>query len=75
MHGCGWNYLSGGGMAGWPLFFLAVALTFFALVHFTRTRRRNTGGRDRRDSLEILKRRLASGEITIEEFETLKRYL
>ena len=31
--------------------------------------------RDRRDSLDILKCRLASGEITVEEFETLKRYL
>ncbi|MDR2392121.1 MAG: SHOCT domain-containing protein [Planctomycetota bacterium] len=30
---------------------------------------------DRRDSLDILRRRLAAGEITPEEFTTLKQYL
>jgi putative membrane protein len=30
---------------------------------------------DRRDSLDILKRRLASGEITVEEFGKLKEVL
>jgi putative membrane protein len=40
-----------------------------------RNRREGNSAADRSDSLEILKLRLAKGEITIEEYNTLKSIL
>jgi putative membrane protein len=40
-----------------------------------RSRRGGNSAADRSDSLEILKLRLAKGEITIEEYNTLKSIL
>lgn len=60
---------------GWPGV-LAVLLTLiaaaFIFVRLFESRRRN---RDRRDSMAILRKRLAAGEITLPEFERLQRYL
>ena len=76
MHGCGWmvggwGWGMGGMLAGIILLILAAA----AIAVFMRASGRKSGDHDRRDSLDILKRRLASGDISIEEFEQLKRHL
>ena len=54
---------------------LVLAVILIA-AYFLFVRKDGGGARDdRRDSLEILKRRLASGEISVEEFDTLRKYL
>lgn len=73
MPGCSFGVLSmGHGWPGWLalLLFMAVAAFLFGRAVDWRSR-----GRDRRDSLAILKKRLAAGEITPEEFDRLQRYL
>ena len=55
-----------------PLLFLLIGAIVFMLFRISR---RDTKKLDKRDSLEILKRRLAAGEISIEEFLTLRNYL
>ena len=57
-------------MLGMLLLLVLAGGLIYGLV---KSRRQNHG--DRRDSLEILKRRLASGEISLEEFENLKKVL
>ncbi len=61
-----------GGLPGLLLFLLVLGVAAYTAVRFFAPR---VGIRDRRDSLDILKRRLASGEISVEDFEKLKRYL
>ncbi len=58
---------------GVVMVFLAVA-AFIICSIFRRYRQKN-GNADRRDSLEILKKRLAAGEITLDEFTAIKQVL
>lgn len=62
----------GGGLPGSLLFLAVLGVAVYAAVRLFAPKKSN---RDRRDSLDILKRRLAAGEISIEEFENLKQYL
>lgn len=75
-----WSCMSNFGGHPWGLgtiiFLLVLGLMAYAVIRavFGRKDPRNHFT-DRNDSLEILKTRLAKGEITIEEFERLKGYL
>lgn len=53
---------------------LLMAIVFIVYLLVTALRRK-LANLDNRDSLTILKRRLASGEITLQEFETLGKVL
>lgn len=73
MLGCSFAMVTG--WNGWPGIMACLLLTPVAVYIFIRlgdARRRNT---DRKDSLAILQRRLAAGEISTEEFANLKQYL
>ncbi len=64
----------------WGIGFILVVMLIAALVYAgirTLCGRKDMRNHvnDRNDSLEILKKRLARGEISIEEFERLKEYL
>ena len=72
MHGCSFGSLFGFGIG--PMALVLVVLVVIAYAVFTRGGR-SSCNHDRRDSLEILKRRLASGEISVEEYDTLRKYL
>lgn len=52
-----------------------LALAVFLTYHYSRKSRMPYSKLDQRDSLEILKIRLASGEINAEEFNKLKHIL
>ncbi|MDR1611570.1 MAG: SHOCT domain-containing protein [Planctomycetota bacterium] len=73
MLGCSFAAL--GGWHGWLGMLAGLALLLGAicgLLYLAEARRKHG---DRKDSLGILRRRLASGEITAEEFANLRRYL
>ncbi len=58
---------------GLAMLFLA-AVVFISYFIFQRFRQKGRNA-DKRDSLEILKKRLATGEITLDEFNTIKQVL
>ena len=63
-----WNWWVMGGM-----FMLAgAAVTWLGMVFY---KKKNNINADRLDSMEIIKSRLATGEIPIEEFNVLKKIL
>ena len=63
-----WNWWVMGGM-----FMLAgAAVTWLGMVFY---KKKNNIHADRLDSMEIIKSRLANGEISIEEFNVLKKIL
>jgi putative membrane protein len=63
-------------MMGHSLWGILLLVGLSALIWtMLRTRREGNSVADRSDSLEILKLRLAKGEITIEEYNTLKSIL
>ena len=63
-----WNWGVMGGM-----FMLAgAAVTWLGMVFY---KKKNNINADRLDSMEIIKSRLANGEISIEEFNVLKKIL
>ena len=63
-----WNWWVMGGM-----FMLAgAAVTWMGMVFY---KKKNNINADRLDSMEIIKSRLANGEISIEEFNVLKKIL
>lgn len=74
MRGCYFGHAFGWG--GWwmeiGLLILVAALVVYVAIGLINRKKCNF---DRRDSLEILKRRLASGEITLEEYEKIKSVL
>lgn len=76
-----WEYCpvfswGGGWMAGHFLWgFLLLAGVVLLVWSIARPRCRKNSTADKRDSLEILKVRLAKGEISIEEYNTLKSML
>ncbi len=71
MHSCTFlNFFGWGG--GWLGIFLTIAAFVMVAGLISRLLTRKRHNFDRRDSLNILKHRLASGEITPEEYEKLK---
>ncbi len=78
----GYGYGPFGMMGGGPfglilsgIFWLAIiAVVIWAIWHFT-AGRRNSSSSDARTPLDILKKRLASGEITHEQFTKIKKTL
>lgn len=75
-----WSCMSNFGGHPWGLgtiiFLLLLGLMGFAIIRAVSGRKDTRNHvNDRNDSLEILKIRLARGEISIEEFERLKSYL
>jgi putative membrane protein len=63
-------------MMGHSLWGILLLVGLGALIWtMLRNRREGNSAADRSDSLEILKLRLAKGEITIEEYNTLKSIL
>ncbi len=77
--GCGWM---GGPLFfhGWPgmlVGILIVGLTIFLVARFLTSRRGGIAAprRDRSDSVEILKARLAKGEIDPQEYARMRRLL
>ena len=76
MWNCGTLPWSGGWMIGHSLWGLLLVAVVGALLWAAFRPRRSSGSSaDRADSLEILKLRLARGEIGIEEYNTLKSML
>lgn len=73
MAGCAFAELFG--WHGWSGTFLFLVLLSIAVYGVIRLLGPGKGHADRRDSLEILKRRLAAGEISLEEFKTLRQHL
>lgn len=74
MHACNYlNFFGWGG--GWIGMLLAVTVLVLAIYCIFRFIGRKPCNFDRRDTLNILKRRLASGEITPEEYEKLKNVI
>ena len=76
MWNCGTLPWVGGGMMGYSLWGLVLVAVLGILIwNAVSTRRGGNSVADRADSLAILKLRLAKGEITIEEYNTLKSML
>ncbi|MDD4701318.1 MAG: SHOCT domain-containing protein [Desulfovibrio sp.] len=74
MHTCNFlNYFGWGG--GWTGMLIAVTILALAIYIVCRIFSRKNCNYDRRDTLNILKHRLASGEITQEEYEKLKNVI
>ena len=74
MHDCNYlNFFGWGG--GWIGMLLAITVLVLAAYFIFRLMGRKPCNFDRRDTLNILKRRLASGEITQEEYEKLKNVI
>ena len=77
-YGPGWCGMPGGGLFGGGIFMLIfnvllIALAVFLAVKFFR--KGSFAGADNETPLDILKKRLAKGEISKEEFEDLKKVL
>ena len=76
MHTCNFmDYLGFGWGGGWTGMLIAVAVLALAIYFIRRLFNRKPCNFDRRDTLNILKHRLASGEITQEEYEKLKNVI
>ena len=80
MHGCFYGNIFGPGYGlGWGGWWIEIILTVLVIVGIAylvfRIFSHQKNNFDRRDSLDILKRRLASGEISLDEFEKLKNVL
>lgn len=79
---CNWGFMTGfgGGGGGFGFGFLLNLLVlgllgFLAYRLIQRFSDRSGGDRDRRDSLEILKRKYASGDISEEEYRRIRNIL
>ncbi|WP_022660093.1 SHOCT domain-containing protein [Desulfovibrio desulfuricans] len=64
-----------GGIWMWLCLTLFIAVVYFIVKAFTGKETPGNNIKDRYDSLEILKVRLAKGEISIDEFNALKNAL
>ena len=62
-----WPFMMGGGMWFWPLFLAGLGY----LVWYSYRPRRRRYIRD--DPVEVARNRLAKGEITVEEFESIRK--
>ena len=70
MYGCDIGSVMGWGNGMTHLIFMIISLAVAFISRIFPSQRRNM---DYTDSMAILKRRLASGEITLEEYEKLKK--
>ena len=74
MHICNFqNFFGWGG--GWLGMLLAITVLLLVAYLISRLLTKKRYNFDRRDSLNILKHRLASGEITHDEYEKLKNVI
>jgi putative membrane protein len=70
--GLGWGGWAGG-IVGWAIFVGTLILVGIGVVWLARQlRRAPLATHERADPLEIARRRLAAGEITIDEFEAIR---
>ena len=72
MYGCGIGSTMGWGSGMTQLIFMILVVSL-AAVFISRMFPQQKKNMDSTDSLSILKRRLASGEISLEEYEKLKK--
>ena len=72
MYGCGIENIMGWGNGMTHLIFMILVVSL-AAVFISRMLPQQKRNMDSTDSLSILKRRLASGEISLEEYEKLKK--
>ena len=72
MYGCDIGSVMGWGSGMTHLIFMIVVVSM-AAVFISRILPQQKNNMDSADSLSILKRRLASGEISLEEYEKLKK--
>ena len=72
MYGCGIENIMGWGNGMTHLIFM-ILIVSLAAVFISRMLPLQKKNMDSTDSLSILKRRLASGEISLEEYEKLKK--
>ncbi len=72
MYGCGIGSIMGWGNGMTQLIFMILVVSL-AAVFISRILPQQKKNMDSTDSLSILKRRLASGEISLEEYEKLKK--
>ena len=72
MYGCGIGSIMGWGSGMTQLMFM-ILIVSLAAVFISRMLPLQRKNMDSTDSLSILKRRLASGEISLEEYEKLKK--
>lgn len=81
MFNCNWGFMSGFGhgfgMGGFGFLFniLIIGLIGYLVFKIIQRLGRPDGKRDRSDSLEILKRKYANGDITTEEFRRMREIL
>ena len=71
-----WHWFSGGGIMGFPIavfIIIIVAALIFKLLRPFRSE--NSETLDKKDSFEILKIRLAKGEINNQEFKKMREIL
>lgn len=74
MRGCFLGHAFGWG--GWQIELVCMVLVVGLVLYVAhRLMHRKKYDSDRRDSLEILKQRLASGEISLEEYEKIRKVL
>lgn len=72
----GWDHMMGYGGYGGMFMWLILIIFVVVIVYFVFERSKKTGNKDRlsgESPTDILKKRYAKGEITKEEFETIKR--
>jgi len=70
-YGCNWNFFPYGGFIMWIIFFAIFAVLLYLLYTLVKNKGLISSA-TADEPLSILKRRLASGEITEEEYERLK---
>lgn len=83
MFNCNWGFMHGGGGGGWfmggfgSLFgLLVIGLLVYLVIRLFQGATPGPGARrDREDSMEILKRKYANGEISTEEFRKIRSLL
>lgn len=78
MWGCDYTPYASGWSGGFPMVFWLLALggiAFLAFKVFCGKPRNGNQDADKNDSLEILKVRLARGDINMDEYNTLKSVL
>ncbi|QGY41445.1 hypothetical protein GM415_15410 [Pseudodesulfovibrio cashew] len=81
MFNCNWGFMNsfghGFGMGGFGFIFnlLFIGLLAYLVYKIIKRVSRSDGRQDRNDSLEILKRKYANGEINSEEFNRMREIL
>lgn len=65
----------GGMWFGWIFWIVIIALIVFLIIRFTDQKQNNRNISTGESSLDLLKKRYAKGEISKEEFESIKKDL